>query len=33
MVDNKRYMMAVGTDDAGVNLRDFIKDNCRTIRG
>lgn len=28
-VDNKRYVMAVGTDDAGVNLRDFIKDKLQ----
>ncbi len=28
-MDNKRYVMAVGTDDAGVNLRDFIKDKLQ----
>ncbi len=28
-MDDKRYVMAVGTDDAGVNLRDFIKEKLQ----
>jgi len=33
-VDNRRYMVAVGTDDdAGVNLKDFIQEACKRIDG
>jgi len=28
-MDDKRYVMAVGSDDAGVNLKDFIRDQLR----
>ncbi|MGI8911121.1 MAG: ribose-5-phosphate isomerase [Rubrobacteraceae bacterium] len=28
-MDGKQYVMAVGSDDAGVNLKDFIRDRLR----